>query len=167
MNIDRYIAIAHPFFHKAWITKRRIATFMIITKVIFPIVTLLDLISYIKKTIHVFVGIELVVLLCLMIFMNFRMFVIARNKWRRTPGNTRPASGLSKNYTCMLVIACFFVCSTPLIVWSTFLVFDQNLMRNKDFHMTLKLWTSSIATMNSSFNCVILFKKMKGLEIRR
>ena len=176
MNMDRYLAIAHPFFYQAKITKRRILQFMIVVQLIFVLpvvytVFLVHLRAYIQpqifnmqtKVILIYTATSVALLLCTMIFMNYKMFMIARQKKQAI----RESSMLKRNSTCLWVIGCFLICTIPLIVYCLLFVSSLGFMRDKNVQKTFNFWQSTIGTMNCTFNCVILFWRNRSLWQRK
>ena len=163
MSLDRYLAIVYPFVYQARITKGRIVKFMIFSQLIIIVVLLMHRISYMEKLTYIIIGpIIIVLILCMICYMNYKIFVIARNKRRATHDSTIE---FNRNSTCVWVIACFLICTIPAIVFGAFKFGASNVIRNENFWTTFRLWSSTIATMNCTFmNCVILFWRNRFLR---
>lgn len=165
INIDRYLAIAYPYFYQARVTKGRIITFMILTQTMFsPVVTILRLVPspQVNDVENKFIAVITALILCVMLFMNYKMFVIAKSKKRLTHSD---CVDLKTNATCLWVIGCFFLCITPLIVYSAMRYAVANVIRNKCFWIAFRQWKNTTSTINSTLNCVMLF--WKNRRIRR
>jgi hypothetical protein len=162
MNIDRYLAIVHPFFYQARVTKGRILKFMILIQLIVPFIPILRRVSYIRKEIYIATAISIALFLGMMFFMNYKMFVVAKKKRRATPDDS--TIGLKRNSTCIWVITCFVVCTSPLIVYSVLKFGASYVIQSGNFWTTFRLWSSTIAPMNCTFNCVILFWRNRILR---
>ena len=117
---------------------------------------------------NISITVLVLVLLLLFIYLNYKIFIIAKSKRkddRVTPASTATASGhqerkkrkinLKNISTCCLAVACFFICSSPQIIFSV-LRFTETL--TNDRHAWLfSLWSSTFVAMNSTFNCLIFF----------
>jgi hypothetical protein len=154
LNVDRYLAIAYPFFYRARVTKGRIITFMIFTQLISLFVPILRRISY-KKVVYLLIAIIIPLVLCLIFFMNYKMFMIARNKRQATHSSI--ISQRNTIYTCLWIIACFSICTIPSIVYSTLKFAASTSTENENVWMIFRFWMSTMTAMNCTFNCVILF----------
>ena len=176
MNVDRYLAIAYPFFYKASITKRRIFQFIVVIQLIFnlPIIYSMILIHVRMrmqlhtyrtqfKVISIYTVITFALLMSVMVFMNYRMFKIAGEKRRAMHDSVI----LKRNSTCLWVIGCFLICTIPLIVYCLLRTCNVSFMQKEYVWKTFKYWQSTIGTMNCTFNCVILFWRDRFLWRRK
>ena len=150
MNIDRYLAIAHPLFHKTSVTKSRLLKLMLLLQLLFLLTPISCSIPYLWKLCKILIAVFVAILATVMLFINGRMFVIARQK-RITSGVQRstPSAEAKRSYTCLVVIACFFICVSPVIAYNVLR------FRGITFHGMLHCSAATLATMNSSLNCVI------------
>ena len=150
MNIDRYLAIAHPIFHKTSVTKSRLLKLMLLLQLLTLVSPISCFIPCLWKLCNIAKAVIVAILVTVMLFINGRMLVIARQK-RAPPGVQRstPSAEAKRSHTCLVVMACFFVCVSPLIA--------QNVLRFRGitFHGMFHCWSATLATMNSSLNCVI------------
>ena len=176
MNMDRYLAIAYPFFHQSNITKRRFFQFMFVIQLIFNLPIIYGMIlTHIGmrmqlhtyrtqfKVISIYTVITFALLISAMVFMNYRMFKIAKEKRQAMPNSVI----LKRNSTCLWVIGCFLICTIPLIVYCLLRACNVSFMQKENVWKTFQHWQSTIGTMNCTFNCVILFWRNRFLWRRK
>ena len=154
MNIDRYLAISYPFFHKLQVTKQRLMALLAVFLVIILIERVLAHnnvfgIWFCYASQAALVGVLLVVILII----NCKIYKIAKTARRGM------VAGIS---TCILAIACFILFSSPHIIYSG-IQFSHNTF-NEDNGMLFCLWVCTFACINSSLNCVIFFWKDSSLR---
>ena len=153
MNIDRYLAISYPFFHKLQVTKQRLMVLlgvflvMILIERVLAYKNIFGIICYAAEA--VLVGVFLVVIF----IVNYRINKIAKIARKDM------VTGIS---TCILAIACFILFSTPLIIYSG-IQFTPDIL-HEDNGMLFSLWASTFACINSSVNCLIFFWKDNNLR---
>ena len=164
MNFDRYLATYYPIFHRTSVTKRKLLTLLAILIVIVLTLQVLGTNDFILPY-------EVAVLICLiiffppMIFINYKLFIIAR-KSRRSNGispEMKKTFSLKNISSCLLAVACFVVLSIPVFIFIGLRTTSkkQSLMDNADI---AALWAKTIASFNSTFNCLIFYWKNKILR---
>ena len=167
LNIERFLALTCPFFHQTTVTKKRLVHFQAFWTII--ILTFSLLVYFYDQTIsNITITVLVLVLLLLFISLNYKIFIIAKSKRkddRVTPASTATASGhqerkkrkinLKNISTCCLAVACFFICSSPQIIYSV-LRFTETLVNDRHAWL-FSLWSSTFVAMNSTFNCLIFF----------
>ena len=167
LNIERYLALTCPFFHQTAVTKGRLVIFMALLMVI-PVA--LSPFYYFDATRirDILLTVFLFCILSGFIFLNCRMLVIAKSKReveRIAPMGITTASKQeikkrtrkSKNIsTCSLAVCCFFICFFPEILHSIWR-FKTKVAWYDEKAMLLRIWSDTLVTMNSTFNCVIFF----------
>ena len=126
LNFERYLALNYPFFHQKSVTKKRVLLSLAcicLLNTIFTALTLQDLvISYRLKSI-----IFLSNLLFIIFFLTYKIVKIAITKaptdvqeflGTSRKSKFRGAKVLKKFFTCYLAVLCYFICYTPVIIYS-------------------------------------------------
>ena len=161
MNSDRYLATYYPIFHRTSVTKRKLLTLLGILSIL---ELLLEALS--ETVISAQAGLLtcLIILFPPMIFINCKLFIIAR-KSRRNKGispEIKKTLSFKNISSCLLAAACLLVLTIPaadyigLGIKETTMMFDtENLAR---------LWMRTFFLMNSTFNCLIFYWKNKILR---
>ena len=179
MNLERYWAVRHPYFHQRSITKRRLVGLLL---VFWSFVLIVSVLSHKKVFQSAIPGLTILgVVFFLILYINYQMLITVRSIRRNDASTLRcsseqeqnptPATGNCENRgkadiknasTCFWAILCFFVCSFPVLVhngiWYALEEFRD------DIRMPFLLWAETFLSMNSTFNCVIFFFKTKALR---
>ena len=167
MNFDRYLATYYPIKHRTSATKGKLLTLL----GVLTVAELTLLLMSINDTViphSVGVLVCFIIISPLMIFLNYKLFTIARKR--------RKNSGLSpelkktfswKNISsCLIAVVCFVVLCIPAFVYSGL----RTASKNKDTTLNdvelVGLWAKTIASMNSTFNCLIFYWKNKILRTK-
>ena len=178
MNIDRYLATYYPIFHRTSVTKRKLltllATLIVVELSLYLMYTCGSVISY-----EVVLLIFLIIILTPMLFINYKLFIIAR-KSRRNNGispEMKKTFSLKNISSCLLAVACLVLLSIPIFVYIGLRtnLKDSSTLNNANI---AGLWARTIVPMNSTCNCLIFYwknkmlrteamKVIKGLRIRR
>ncbi len=155
MNIDRFLAVSCPFFHKQNVTRRRLmallGVLLVVTVLIERVLAYRPLFGIVvcHAVEAVFVGALLVVIS----FVNYKMYNIVSAARRDV------TAGVS---TCILAVACFVLFSLPLLIYSVISVVPETL--HEENSMLFNLWAFMFACINSSVNCVIFFWRDRRLR---
>ena len=174
MNFDRYLATYYPIFHRTSLTKGKYLTLFATLIVVELTVSVMSINEFLICG-HTSVAIFLIILIPPMLFFNYKLFKIARNK-RKSP-EMKKSFSFKTISSCLLAVACLVVVSIPMLVYI-------GLRTNTGYSWTLDnaniaaLWGETIASINSTFNCLIFYwknkilrieamKVIKGLRIRR
>jgi hypothetical protein len=156
MTIDRYLAISQPFFHKIHVTKRRLLAISVMMQLLYIVALTFRFFKGFKAIYYggacLIMGTEIIFL----VVMNYRVFRIAAKAKRNEQASRTRLALLKKGCTCLLAVTCFFVCSTPLLVYIVLRATSTDLL-SEDTLMLLRFWGSTSLGMNSTWNCVIFF----------
>ena len=120
MNFDRYLATSYPIFHRTSVTKGKLLTILaILVTMGLTIVVLISFNDFVFISHGVPVLIFIIIIFPPMLFMNYKMFAIAR-KSRRNNGispDMKKTFSLKNISCCLLAVACFLVLSIPVFVF--------------------------------------------------
>ena len=164
MNFDRYLATYHPIFHRTSVTKRKLLTLLAILSILALTLMLLTVNDFIFSY-HVALLICFIILFPPMIFINYKLFIIAR-KCRRSNGispKMKKTFSLKNISSCLLAVACFVVLSIPTFVYIGLRTTTKGSSTLDDAHIAGR-WAAAIASMNSTLNCLIFYWKNKVLR---
>ena len=166
LNVERFLALTCPFFHKASVTKRRLICFQALFMNI--LIGLSALVYFNPETIQSILSIVMVLsFLGFFICSNYKMFIIAKSKRvdERIPSTQAMSMNenrkkLISNFksisTCSLAVGCFFFCSCPRIIYSVLRLASETPSYNRQV-LLFSLWSSTFISINSTFNCLIFF----------
>ena len=179
MNIERYAALAHPYFHQRSITRRNLLALLLFLELFGLVQLILSYRNFVLPA-EIAPTCFLGIMFFLLFFLNYKMFIIARRirkndnrviaslcqSLRDIPAafsvvsNTSTLNGIS---TCLFAFLCFFICCCPALLHNCVLLVSKSLL-NYNVVLAWGLWASTLASMNSTFNCLIFFWKNKVLR---
>ena len=162
MSFERYLSAAYPIFHRAYVTKRKLLN---IVAVLLLFYFILVLISTNDLVISGQVGAT--IFFCIIspqfLFVNYKLFKISKGIRRNAVAHDGKQEMKLKNISsCFLAVACFVVLLIPTIIFIAFGFSEKPTL------ITIKLswlWTKTIISMNSTYNCLIFFWKNKILRM--
>ena len=179
MNFDRYLATSYPIFHRTSVTKGKLLT---ILAILITVEITLVLLSFNDFIIRFQVGLLIFIIIIFppMLFMNYKLFTVAR-KSRRNNGispEMKKTFSLKNISSCLLAVVCFVVLNIPVSVYIGLSITSPAKERTFDNALLAGLWAATIASMNSTFNCLIFYwtnkilrtegmKVIKGMKICR
>ena len=164
LNFERYLALNYPFFHQKSVTKKRVLLSLAcicFLNTILTALTLQDLvISYRLKSIIILSN-----LLFIIFFLTYKIVKIAITKAptdvqeslrTNRKSKIRGAKILKTFFTCYLAVLCYFICYTPVIIYSSVCIDYWN-PNGEMCNVKIGLWITTSAIMNSTFNCLVFF----------
>ena len=178
MTVERCLALVYPFFHQKFVTKSRLTAVFVLLQLpfgIFYIIRVNESDEYIESAIILaLIGTVLLVICCL----NYKIFYIARtarnraiiplgslNGFEPKSGDAwRSISALRKVSTCLLAVACLLVCYCPSIVYFGYVLSGKQAYWSDQTLRMIELWARTLASLNSSLNCLIFFYKNSALR---
>ena len=167
LTVERFLSVKFPIFHRTSVTKRRLlfsqTFFLILVFAMSPVN------YYYGKTVgNMLISAFLLFFLLAFVFLNYKMLVIVKSKCKNGRGDSTAEATISQEdrrksklnlksiSTCSLACCCYFICSIPSIVYSAWRITSNT--PSYDRHVLLfHIWTSTFASMNSTFNCLIFF----------
>ena len=178
MNIERYLAIVYPFFHKVHVTKRRclLSSFLLwLVCVVTGIAPIFNL------GIQIFVTVLALIVLVGTLYIYISIYNRARKQkhlarqatitledLKEEPPRPEPSRDfvsvredlvLAKMY--FIVVACSFLLNLPNAI---ILAVYTERVQTVDDVVQMKIWTLTSVAMNSTANCVIFFWANKSLR---
>jgi hypothetical protein len=165
MNFDRYLATSYPIFHRTSVTKGRLLTLLAILISIDLTLALMSVNDFlISMQVHILI--LFVIVIPPMLFINYKLFAVAR-KCRRNNGispEMKRTFSLKNISSCLLAVACLAVLSIPVLVYIGLRItskYDASVLDNGQI---AAFCSGTIISMNSTFNCLIFFWKNKILR---
>ena len=166
MNFDRYLPTHYPFFHRTSVSKGKLFTLLAVLVTIQTTVTAMSmndlLISY-----QVNLTIFCIIFIPTMLFINYKLFSIARKsrKNKEIPSKMKKSASLKNISSCLLVVVCLAVLSAiPLSLYIVLRLTSKETEFTLDNAHIAALWAKTTASVNSTFNCLILYWKNKTLR---
>ena len=164
MNVDRYLATYHPFFHRTSVTKRKLLTLLLI------IVTFelpMGLLSINNHLIPIQVGILVFVVTVFppMFFVNYKLLAIV---WKSVRNNTvstdmKRTFSFKKVTSCLLAVACCAISFIPIFVYVGLRVSAKDSVPPDNAYIA-GVSAQTISAINSTLNCLIFYWKNKILR---
>ena len=165
LNIERFLAITYPFFYKRVVTKQRLLSCLAV--LLFLMIVKTTLSYYETKAGKIMMTICVPVFLCMLVYLNYKMFVIAKSKQANdiivlgshASGETEKEKrfvSFKRISTCSLVVVCTFISFCPSIVYSGLCWKWATPFHGKQF-LLLQLWASTSFSLSSTLNCLIFF----------
>ena len=176
LNIERYLSIVHPIFHRNCVTIRSSVIFLTVVGLI-PLSAVVSLIF--DLNISLFIAVVAFIGCSGICFMNIRIFQVAkrvlmpkariqineeeqeRNSVKHRENTAIFLRHLKMTKMCLLVVSCLFICYLPngivLVLWTE----KSKTLDNK---VQAAVWTTTLVSINSTINCLIFFWTRKELR---
>ena len=165
MNFDRYLATYYPIFHRTSVTKRKLLSPFGIPIVIEVALTLMSVNDFV--IVHsVFLLIWFIFITPPMLFINYKLFTIARKSRRnnRISSETKKSFSFKNISSCLLAAACFVALSIPMLIYIVLRISSKEDKLVLDNAHIAAFWAKTILSINSTFNCLIFYWKNKILR---
>ena len=117
-------------------------------------------------SLHLLALIFLIIVGSPMVFINYKLFTIARKSRRNNRISSEIKKSLSfKNVSsCLLAVACFVLLQVPGIIYIRLEIASKETPMLSDKVRLALFWSKTSVAMNSTFNCLIFFWKNKILR---
>ena len=171
MNVDQYLATHYPIFHRTSVTKGKLFTLFIFL-VIFEITVTAMSTNNLVIPYEVSVLIVGFMIVPPMLLINWKLFTVARKSRRKNataPLMKECNSNLNKISlknisSCLLTAACLMLLSIPCLVSLVLRLTSKEQPYTLNNAQLGLLWAKTVASMNSTFNCLIFCWKNKTLR---
>jgi hypothetical protein len=152
LNIERYLSILHPVFHRNCVTKRRCATVLLILCLV-PFALAFS--RFFDSDIQTFIT-GMTIMVCLVsAYVYIAIYYTATRKMmnnaRKQQATFLKEVKLAK--TCFCIVACCFILYLPNGIM---LAVHTEQTRTLNVLVHIKVWTTSLVTINSTVNCFVL-----------
>ena len=158
MSIERYLGSYYPIFHRTSVTKRRLLTLtaiLLIPTCAWHMGRKMDL-EFSAKATQI---IAMVLFLLPSIFVNFKLFIIARkvHRQREVSSGKGKTKNLKNISTALWVVACLMLLCIPS---SLNIALYLARMSTNTINLSF-IWSYTCATMNSTLNALIFSGRTK------
>ena len=164
MNFDRYLGTHYPIFHRSSVTKQKLLTLLGILIFVDVALALMSLNFVISLNLHALILFTIVG--PPMVFINYKLFIIARNSRRNngTSSDVKKSFSFKSISSCLLAAACFVVLQIPGIIYIGLGMAPKETPMLSDKVKLALLWARTSLAINSTCNCLIFFWKNKILR---
>ena len=165
MNIERYLGVCHPVFHRTSVTRRKLLTPLAIS---FMLPTLLIILSANDLVISRPVALLIFALILYppLIFINYKLFKISRKIRRKSvilPEVMRKVD-LKSIFTCLFGVASLVLLTIPTSFCLAFSFTKKSTSNNVKISLVWA-YRPTVYVANSTFNSLIFFWRNKVLRI--
>ena len=158
MNIERYLGVYYPFFHRTSVTRHRLLTLLAVLCIL-PIILFMISLNDLVISFSVGLIIFFAIVFPPIIFLNYKLFKISRKVRRNNTASPEPSTlhvNLKNIHTCLLAVACLVLMYIPTFFFIAFNIVEKPTSENVSMSKT---WSGNVATANSTLNCLIFFWK--------
>ena len=165
MSFERYLSTHYPILHRTSVTKKKLLTlfsFVAIVQIIVAVMSLNDLVISYQVGLLIFC----MIFITPMLFINCKLFTVARKsrKNNRILRGEKKSISLKNISSCLLIVASLIVLSIPTLVYIGLRLTSKKKANTLDNAQLTAVWAKTTASMNSTFNCLIVYWKNKTLR---
>ena len=165
MNVDRYLATHYPLYHRASVTKGKLLilfTFLAIIQLIMTAISTNRLVISFPVRLLIF----FIVFIPPMLFINYKLFKIAKKSRRnkKISPEMKKSFSLKNISSCLLVVACLMAVYIPTFIYIGLRLTSKETEYILDNAELTELWARTLASINSTSNCLIFYWKDKILR---
>ena len=158
MNLDRYVAMTYPLFHRTSVTKHRLL-FLLAIFLLFEIILTGISVNNLVISDQVATMIFATTVSPPLFFINWKLFFIARKMGKKnaaSPERLKKTGNLKNISSCLLAVACLVCLYLPMTIYIVLSITHGSTSTNVKISW---LWTKTIIATNSTFNCLVFFWK--------
>ena len=147
LNLERYLGIVHPIFHRRKLTKFKLLTALFILWCLFAIdgcVLFID-----ESAAKVILSIYVCLFLIFLTYIYARIFLRAR-AMALNPISVDGVRNIKLAKSCLIIVGCTFVCFCPMAITNSF-------WKLSSFGRILWSWSSTFVFLSSTLNSAIFF----------
>ena len=158
MNLDRYIAMTYPLFHRTSVTRQRLL-FLLLIFLLFEVILTGISVNNLVISDQVATMIFATTVSPPLFFINWKLFFIARKMGKKnaaSPELLKQTRNLKNISSCLLAVVCLVCLYLPMTIYIVLSITQGSTSTNVKISW---LWTKTIIATNSTFNCLIFFWK--------
>ena len=167
LNVERFLSIVYPIFHRTYVTKRRLLSVIAFLQILTIVLSTLSFQDLLISG-RIIVTVIPVTMFLLFVYLNYSIFLVAKQRKNKGCVAESPMDDqkekrhkileFRKAFTCFLAVICFHLCTLPaIVIGGLCFVWNMSLFDEKVVH--LALWIPTISSINSTLNCLLLFWK--------
>ena len=169
MNIERYLSIVYPFFHRAEVTKRIFMLIMIPLWIIVAFASAARVTGSFPLCANVIFSVLFAIVICTSLFVYLSIFHVARKSLLKVDHTTKDSKQetswnltnflrelkMAKTHLC--IISLCFICYLPAAVFAALWTPWKKTQQTRNILLQGYAWTATPISLNSTLNCLIFF----------
>ena len=160
MNVERYLGVYYPVFHRTSVTRRKLQTLLamlLLLPTTLLIISANDLVISNTAVLLIFMAITFPPF----VFVNYNCLRFLRKCAGKTPEKNNKKKKMNNASTCLHAVGCILLLSIPSSVYVAFGLPEES---TTDDERLGYVWTATTYAMNSTINTLIFFWKNKVLR---